>query len=177
MARRSTSRSTSDGDVVVVGQIGGPHGIRGDVRVDPRTDVPDRFAPGTVLDCDGVGPLTVAALRGDRGHPIVSFAGIDSRDAALKLKGRYLRVTAADARGRVARGAFLWRDLIGLTVTRPDGSEVGAVRELIRAGGADVLVVVDADGRETLLPMIDAVVRSVDLTAGRIVAAPQEELA
>src|SRR5262249_13567975 len=100
MGQRSTSRSISDDDTVVVGQIRGPHGVRGEVRVDPRTDVAGRFARGAVLDCEGVGPLTVEALRGERGQPIVKFAGIDTREAAEALANKLLRVTAADARKR-----------------------------------------------------------------------------
>ncbi len=161
--------------MVVVGQIRGPHGVRGEVRVEPHTDIPERFVPGAVLDCEGVGSLIVKALRGAGHQPIVAFKGVDTREAAEKLKNRLLRVTAADARERVAAGAFLWRDLIGLAVVTPDGRELGKVKDLVRTGGADVLVI-DGPAGELLLPMIDAVVRSVDVAAERIVAVPQEEL-
>ncbi|TMB95338.1 MAG: 16S rRNA processing protein RimM [Chloroflexi bacterium] len=184
MDQRSTSRSTdphsaevggTDGETLVVGEIRGPHGVRGEVRVDPRTDVPDRFAPGAVLLCDDVGPLTVETVRGELGQPIVRFEGINSREAAERLKDRLLRVTREHSRARIAPGSFLWADLVGIAVETPDGLRLGTVRDLLRAGGADILIV-DGDGAELLLPMIEGVVRSVDLVERRIVAVPQEEL-
>ena len=174
MGQRSTSRSISD-DALVVGLILGPHGVRGEVRVEPRTDVKDRFAAGAVLQCDDIGPLTVTSIRGEAAKPIVRFAGYDSREAAESLRRRFLRVTRAESR-RATAGAYLWADLVGAQVETPDGAPLGVVREMLRAGENDVLVVADESGRERLLPMLDSVVKLVDTAAGRIVAAPQEEL-
>lgn len=161
--------------MLVVAEIRGPHGVRGEVRIDPRSDVKDRFRPGATLECDGIGPLKIRSRRGPADQPIVAFEGYETREQVAALKDRFLRVSRADARRAVGRGALLWADLVGLRVVMPDGAELGVVRELLRAGGADVLVV-EGDGRERLLPMIDSVVRSVDVAGGKIVATPQEEL-
>src|SRR5919197_1522766 len=174
MDPRSTSRSIKDDDALVVGEIRGPHGVRGEVHVDPRTDVPDRFAPGAVLLCDDVGPLTIETVRGESGRPIVRFEGVTSREAAERLKDHLLRVARDRSRAQIASGSFLWADLIGIAVETPDGARLGTVRDLLRAGGADVLIVDAESGGEILLPMIESVVRSVDLGARRIVAVPQE---
>ncbi len=173
MGPRSTSRSIS-GDDLVVGYILGPHGVRGEVRVDPRTDVADRFRVGAVLECDDVGPLTVAAIRGEPAKPIVRFEGYGTRQAAESLGGRFLRVARGESR-RATAGAYLWADLLGARVETPEGTWLGIVRELVRAGENDVLVIADASGRERLLPMLESVVKFVDVGAGRIVAVPQEE--
>jgi len=173
MGPRSTSRSTSDDDLVV-GFILGPHGIRGEVRIDPRTDVPDRFRAGAVLHCDDVGPLTVAGVRGEAAKPIVQFEGYDSRVAAESLRRRFLRVARSESR-RATGGGYLWADIVGAQVETPDGARLGTVRDMLRAGENDVLVVADESGRERLLPMLESVVKVVDLDAGRIVAVPQEE--
>ena len=161
--------------MLVVGQIRGPHGVRGEVRLDPRSDVPGRFAPGATLDCEGVGPLTITNLRGPADQPIVAFEGYDSREGALTLRDKYLRVSRDASRQAIETGRVLWADLVGLAVETPEGAPLGTVRDLIRAGAADVLVI-DHDGKELLLPMIDTVVRSVDVPGGKIVATPQEEL-
>jgi 16S rRNA processing protein RimM len=174
MGRRSTSRSISDDDTLVVGEIRGPHGLRGEVRIDPRTDVADRFAPGAVLACDGLGVLTVASCRGPAEQPIVRFEGYATREDVEDLRNRFLRVSRVEARRRVAPGAVLWADLVGLAVEDPEGRPLGTVRDLIRAGGADVLVVTDDAGHERLLPMLDTVVLSIDATARRVVARPLE---
>ncbi len=161
-------------DALVVGQIKGPHGIRGDVRIDPRTDVKGRFKHGAVLECDGIGPVRIASVRGEESSPIVHFVGYDSRDAALTLRERYLRVSRAESR-RATKGAYLWADLVGLAAVTPDGAPLGTVRDLIRAGATDVLVVVDDAGVEALHPMLDTVVRDIDVAGGRVVIAPQEQ--
>jgi 16S rRNA processing protein RimM len=176
MDQRSTSRSIKDDEPLVVGEIRGPHGVRGDVRIDPRTDVPDRFVPGAVLLCDEIGPLTIETVRGEMSQPIVRFEGFDSREAAERLKDRLLRVTRDRSRTAIAPGSFLWADLVGVVVETPDGARLGTVRDLLRAGGADVLIVTAESGSEVLLPMIESVVRSIDVAARRIVAVPQEEL-
>jgi 16S rRNA processing protein RimM len=173
MGPRSTSRSISD-DALVVGFILGPHGVRGEVRIDPRTDVADRFRAGAVLQCDDIGPLTVAGVRGDVARPIVLFVGYDSRVAAESLRRRFLRVTRSESR-RATAGAYLWADILGARVETPEGTTLGTVRDMLRAGENDVLVIADESGRERLLPMLESVVKVVDVDAGRIVAVPQEE--
>lgn len=175
MGPRSTSRSISDDDLVV-GYILGPHGVRGEVRIDPRTDVADRFRAGAVLHCDDIGPLTVAVVRGEVAKPIVLFEGYDSRVAAEALRRKFLRVPRSESR-RATAGAYLWADILGAKVETPDGARLGTVRELLRAGENDVLVVADDAGRERLLPMLESVVKAVDVDGGRIVAVPPEELA
>jgi len=174
MGQRSTSRSISGDDSLVVAEIRGPHGVRGEVRLDPRSDVADRFAPGATLECDGVGPLTIMTIRGGADQPIVAFEGISTREQAEALKDRFLRVARTEARRSLTNGAVLWADLVGLAVETPDGRALGTVKELLRAGAADVLVVAH-EGGELLLPMIDTVIRKIDVQAGRIVATPLEE--
>ena len=175
MGQRSTSRSTSDDDALVVGEIRGPHGVRGEVRLDPRSDIEGRFEPGATLDCDGIGPLTIVSLRGSPAQPIVAFDGYSTREQAATLKGRFLRIAREEARKQLVNGAMFWADLVGLAVETPDGAGLGTVRELLRAGGADVLVVKN-DEHELLLPMIDSVVRNIDVAAGKIVATPLDGL-
>ncbi|MDQ2952768.1 MAG: ribosome maturation factor RimM [Chloroflexota bacterium] len=161
--------------MLVVAQIRGAHGIRGEVRLDPRTDVTDRFTPGNTFDCEGIGPLTITSRRGPAEQPIIGFAGYGSRASVDMLRDRFLRVPRDEARRAIAKGAVLWADLIGLAVQTPEGVAVGTVRDLIRAGPTDVLVI-EREGKELLLPMIDSVIRDIDLAAGRIVATPLEEL-
>lgn len=180
MAPRSISRSTSapreDDDAVVVGVVRAPHGVRGEVKVEPLTDMYDaRFRVGSKLVCEGVGVVTIASLRGTEAQPIVRFSGYEDRTSVEDLRNKQLSVSRDQAR-KAAGDAFLWSDLVGLAVVTPDGRELGAVAEIIRAGETDVLVV-RGDAGETLLPALESVIREVDLAAGRIVAVPQEELA
>ncbi|MBI2324273.1 MAG: 16S rRNA processing protein RimM [Chloroflexi bacterium] len=145
----------------------GAHGLKGDVRVEPLSDrFEERFRVGSRL-LSAVGPVTVAAVRGTDADPIVHFEGIDDREAAERLRGE-LRVSREEAR---AGEGHLWADLVGKAVVTPDGARLGVVREVLRAGGADVLVV--QGEREILLPMLESVIREIGADA--IVAVPQEE--
>ena len=175
MEQRSTSKSINSDDPVV-GVVGAPHGVRGEVKVQPRTDVADRFRRGARLLCDGVGELVIASVRGAADVPIVRFEGYSTRTDAERIRGRTLRVSRADAR-RTAKGAYLWADLLGLRAETPDGRSLGAVSEVIRAGETDVIVIRAQGSRdELLLPAIASVVREVDIAGGRIVVVPQEVL-
>ena len=86
---------------LVVGRIGRPHGIRGEVTVEVRTDDPElRFEPGSVLATEPAspGPLTVEAARWHSGRLLVSFEGYADRDSAEELRGVMLVVDSADVR-------------------------------------------------------------------------------
>jgi 16S rRNA processing protein RimM len=175
MGPRSTSRSISTDDPIV-GVVGAPHGVRGEVKVQPRTDVAGRFGKGSRLLCDGVGELVIASVRGIADAPIVRFEGHDTRNDAERIRGRTLRVSRAEAR-RATKGAYLWADLLGLRAETPEGSALGVVSEVLRAGETDVLVVrAEGSREELLLPAIASVIREVDLAGGRIVVVPQEIL-
>ena len=158
-----------------MGVIKSPHGIRGEVRVDPRSDVPDRFHVGAALDCDGLGRLTIRSIRGTAQEPIVGFEGYASRPEAEPLRGRFLRVGVDEAR-RATKGRYLWADLVGLRAESPAGEPIGQVSDIVRAGETDVLVVTRPEGGDLLVPAIASVVREVDVAGGRVVVAPQEEL-
>jgi len=162
-------------DGLIVGLIRAPHGVRGEVSVDPRSDAPGRFRVGATLQCDGIGPLRVAAVGGLTGRPFVRFDGYTSRLEAEALQGRVLRVPRDEAR-RAAGSAYLWADLLGLQAVAPDGLPIGEIREVLRAGETDVLVIARPGAVDLLVPALASVVRAVDLDARRIVLVPQEEL-
>jgi len=140
--------------------------MKGEVRVEPLTDrYEERFHVGSTL-LSVIGPVTIAGMRGTAGGPIVRFDGVDDRAGAERLRGE-LRVSRDEAR---SGEGHLWADLIGKRVVTPEGAALGEVRDVLRAGGADVLVV--QGEREILLPMLESVIRHIGET---IVAVPQEE--
>ncbi|MBI3521719.1 MAG: 16S rRNA processing protein RimM [Chloroflexi bacterium] len=175
MGQRSTSRSTDDReDGLVVGLIHSPHGLHGEVTVDIRSDVPDRFRVGAQLACDGVGPLTITGIRGDAKARIVRFKGYTDRASADELSKRFLRVSRDEAR-RATKGAYLWADLVGLRAQTADGSSLGDVSDVLRAGENDVLVLRGPSG-ERLVPMLESTIVAVDVPGGTITVRPQEYL-
>jgi 16S rRNA processing protein RimM len=171
---------------VVVGRIGRPHGIRGEVVIGVRTDEPDlRFAVGATLDArstsDDAGPengaggerLTVTAVRWHSGQLLVAFAGITDRTAASELTGSWLSVDASQLPDTGDPDEFRDYELIGLSVRTCAGDPVGVVTDVLHYG-QDLLVVrrQDEPGGEALVPFVKAIVPEVDLRAGVVVIDP-----
>jgi 16S rRNA processing protein RimM len=166
---------------VIVGRVGRPHGIRGEVVIGVRTDEPDlRFAVGAVLDAartaDGELPaggtaLTVASVRWHSGQLLVGFAGIADRTAAGELTGSWLSIDSSQLPATSDPDEFRDHELIGLSVRTTAGEPVGEVTDMLHYG-QDLLVVRRTDGGESLVPFVKALVPEVDLGAGTLVIDP-----
>jgi 16S rRNA processing protein RimM len=153
---------------LVVGLVRGLHGLRGAVRVEPLTDVPERFSPGSRLNLEGQArPLTVVWSQDDGKGTLVRFAEGPDRPAAESLRGRYLEVEADEA--ALGESAFWWHELEGVAVTTAAGQPLGRVADVFRAGGAEVLVVRGGPRGELYVPAVSAVVSELAPREGRIV--------
>ena len=128
---------------LVVGRITRPHGVRGEVSVEVRTDEPDRrFAVGRVLATDPVaaGPLTVESARWHSGRLLIQFAGVADRNQAEDLRGIWLTLDSAEAGPTGDPDEFHDHELIGLAVVTTSGEPVGRVTD-VRHFGQDLLVI------------------------------------
>jgi 16S rRNA processing protein RimM len=173
----STDNPDRNPMLVVVGRIGRPHGIRGDVTVEVRTDDPDaRFAPGAVLltDPPGRGPLTVARTGRSGQITLLHLDGIDDRDAAEALRGTLLQVEADELPDLGDDDEYYDHQLIGLRVQHVSGAELGAVTDVLHPPASPVLVVTRPDGSEELVPFVAAIVPQVDLDRGVAVVDPPD---
>jgi 16S rRNA processing protein RimM len=156
---------------VIVGRVGRPHGIHGELVIGVRTDEPDlRFAAGAVLDSDA-GPLTVASARWHSGQLLVRFAGITERTAAGKLTGSWLSVDSSQLPEAPGPDEFRDHELIGLSVRTSAGEAVGVVADVLHHG-QDLLVVQRPYADECLVPFVKAIVPEVDVAAGVLVIDP-----
>ncbi len=172
----SSPHDSSTG-TVVVGRIGRPHGVRGEVTVEVRTDDPDlRFVVGAVLATDPAerGPVTITGRRWHRDVLLLTVEGIASREDAETLRDTQLLVDIADLPALEDPDSFYDHQLVGLSARSTDGAELGEV-VAVRHEGADLLVVRDAD-RELLIPFVRAIVPTVDVAAGYLVVDPPEGL-
>jgi 16S rRNA processing protein RimM len=164
---------------VIVGRVGRPHGIRGEVVIGVRTDEPDlRFAVGATLgygptpDSDASsGQLQVASARWHSGQLLVAFAGVTDRTAAGELTGRWLSVDSSQLPATPDPDEFRDHELIGLSVRTSAGQAVGVVTDVLHYG-QDLLVVRPPDGQEHLVPFVQAIVPEVDVAAGTIIIDP-----
>ena len=158
---------------LVVGRISRPHGVRGELTVEVRTDDPElRLAPGAVLATEpaGIGPLIVAATRWHSGRLLVSFHGFQDRNEAERLRGVLLLVDSGELESPADPEEFRDHQLIGLAVVGPDGEHVGEVTDVLHHG-QDLLVVTGSgkrSGAEILIPFVAAIVPDVDLSGGEL---------
>jgi 16S rRNA processing protein RimM len=157
------------GERLVVGQVRGFHGLRGTLRVESLTDRPeDRFAVGRTLFVEGAAaPLTIVDASPDALGWRIRFAQIPDRNAAEAMRDVYLEAVVAPGE-ELPRGEFYWHQVIGSKVEDVDGTPLGEVVDMYRAGGAEVMTV-RGPGGELDVPLVRAVVRIFAPARGEIV--------
>lgn len=160
---------------VAIGEAVAPHALRGELRVLPLTDFPERFAAITQVFLGlpggepGGKPVAVERACPQGRFFLVKLAGVDTVEAAEKLRGRLLFVPR-DAVAPLPEGRFYVFDLVGLTVADEQGTVLGEVVEVLENPANDLFVVRPPDGgRELLLPALKSVVQEIDLAGGRMV--------
>ena len=163
-------------DLVVVGRIGKPMGVKGEVTVEVRTDDPDdRFADGAVLVTE-TGTLTVRSSRYQGKYLVVAFEGVHDRNQAEELRDTLVHVDRAQLPELEDEDDFYDSDLVGLTALLVDGTPLGTVQDVLHLPGGDVLSVRREAGGEVLVPFVRAIVPTVDVAAGEVRVDPPEGL-
>lgn len=157
-----------------MGVVGRAHGVHGELAVDLRTDEPERrFALGATVGFeDGSQTLTVSRSRWAGSRFLVSFAGIDDRTAAERLRGVVLTAEAGVAETPEAEEEYYDRQLIGLEVLDAEGGSRGVICGIAHLPGQDLLEIDLGSGAPALIPFVAALVPVVDLAAGRVHLAP-----
>jgi 16S rRNA processing protein RimM len=168
---------------VVVGRVGKPHGLRGEVTVDVRTDEPERrFAVGATLRAEpprgSASPwraLTVAGTRWHQGVLLATFEELPDRNAAETARGLVLHATIPAGASPDDPDEFYAHQLVGLAAYDVEGTLLGEVTALV-TGAQDLLTVRTVDGRDALVPFVAALVPEVDVAGGRLVIADRPGL-
>jgi len=153
-----------------VARVLGPKGLRGGLRIELLTDWPERLTRGAEIWLDG-DPVarTIEATETGGKVPIVYLSGVASRDDAARLIGRYLEGSAH----ALGEGECYWDDLVGLRAESPEGTPLGELVEVFRAGGNEVYRIVGPGG-ERLVPALRSAVERIDLAEGVIVIAADD---
>jgi 16S rRNA processing protein RimM len=158
--------------MVVLGRIVAPYGVRGWVKVHPLADDPEswRDMPQWWLGADTDGsswqPYPLEALRRHGAAWIAKLGGVDDRNGAEAMDGRYV-AAPREAMPATESDEYYWTDLIGLAVTNEQDESLGTVDSLLETGAHQVLVVKEGETKR-LLPFVGHVVKSVDVGAGVI---------
>ncbi len=164
--------------MAVVGVVARPHGIRGQVFVNPETDFPEeRFRKGAELfvNRDGhVEAVRVTSSRIQQGRPVIGIDGVADVDAARALAGVEFRVPVASL-PPLPPGTFYNHDLVGSAVQTAGGEHVGTVTKVEGEFGNSRLVV-QGDRGEVLIPLAVDICPTIDPAAKRIVIEPPEGL-
>jgi 16S rRNA processing protein RimM len=183
--------------LLVVGQIGKPHGIRGEVSVTVRTDEPEeRFVAGSVFTTEvprdrrvSAGPasasgvlfevpprLVLESIRWHQGRGIAQFENVYDRNVAEELRGVFLQVESEELPPPADPDEFHDHQLVGLRVVSVTGDELGTVGRVEHAPASDLLVLDKTGGGTALIPFVSQIVPTVDIPGGRVIVDPPEGL-
>lgn len=163
---------------VSVGTVGKAHGLKGEVSLILRTDVPeDRLYQGAQLEVAEasyeIPTVTVEKTRIQQGRWYVKFAEIVDRTAAEKFRGATLNVTLnRDEEFAEDPDAWYPEELKGLAVKTPTGEVLGKVLDLQNYPAHDVLLVRAVSGEKVMLPFVEEFVPEIDLDAQEVIATP-----
>jgi 16S rRNA processing protein RimM len=160
---------------VCVGQIGAPHGVRGEVRLRSFTAEPEAIAGYGPLETEDGRILEIESLRLAKNHFVATLSGIGDRDGAERLTNLKLFVPRERLPQILEADEFYHADLVGLAVVDRAGEKLGTVVAIHNFGAGDLIEVrADGGGDTELVPFDETNVPSIDIAAGKIVVtAPQ----
>ncbi len=172
---------------VTIGKILKPVGLRGELRVLPFTDFPERFKTldrVTVVTKEGTAlSYRIRSTRRDHRFVYIAFHEHDSCDAVDALRGGLIQIPEAE-RMPLPEGSFYRDQIEGLHVYEENGRMLGRIDAIFETGSNDVYVVRAPEQgpkqeketrKEYLIPALTTVVKAVDLSAGRIIIRPLSE--
>lgn len=155
---------------VTVGRVIRPHGVRGELVVSVLSDVPGRFASGNklLMAREEGGAAETVEVESERPHKtgvVLRLAGVEDRDRAEELRGRWLEVERSEVPA-APPGTYYHFELLGCRCF-DGGRELGEVVDLIEDGGGLLLIVANGEHRVPV-PFVSGFLREVDVASGRI---------
>lgn len=164
---------TRQDDLVLVAEIGAPHGVRGEIRARVYTEDPLALPAFGPLRDEAGRAYEVRSVRPAKNVVVMRLSGIETREAAEALKGTPLYIE----RNRLPDDAleddeFFQTDLIGLDVRDAGGKTHGTVKAVHNFGGGDILELAEAGKRSVMIPFSEAAVPEIDLEAGFVLIDP-----
>jgi 16S rRNA processing protein RimM len=165
-------------DLVAIARIVRPHGLRGELVADLLTDFPERFegldAVTVVLSGGERRQLLLEKFRFQTSRIVLKLEGVDSIESAENFRNAEVCVSESEAVDLEAGEFFDWQ-LQGCRVATKEGLPLGHVREVMRTGGTEILLV-DGPEREYMIPFAESICTEVDLGSKLITVDPPEGL-
>lgn len=157
-----------------IGQIVNTHGLKGDLKVMPWCDDAGIFDELAYVVIDGI-EFDIEKSRMQKNMVLLKLEGIDHINDAEKYRNKVLTVPREEL-GDLPEGTYYICDLLGCSVETVDGRSLGKICDIIKTGSNDVYVVEDESKKQVLIPVIDEVVKSVDIEEKQIVIEPLKGL-
>lgn len=156
------------------GKIVGTHGIKGEVRIDPWCDSPEFLCAFKKLWLDENGTEFIEVKsRPHKNITLTKIKGVDTIETAEKYRGKVVYINRDDI--NLAEGVHFVQDLVGLEVKDADNGKVyGKISDVLRTGANDVYEIKDADGKTYLAPVIDDVVKEINVNDGYVLIVPMK---
>ena len=156
-------RDGGEDSLILIGRIRSPAGLRGELHVELLSDVPGRFDAGQEVLIGGA-PHSIQRARSTNKGLLVKFRGVDSRQDAEQLRDEPVFIGDEHAHPPPP-GSYFHYQLIDMRVVTAGGDELGLITDILQTGANDVYVVKGAE-KETLVPALADVVKSVDTERG-----------
>ena len=150
---------------IKIGQIVNAVGLKGEVKVYNYSDSQERYYDLQTVYLDDE-TYEIEKVRFQQHLVILKFKGVDDRNAAEALKGKYLNITEADLK-ELPEGTYYIRDLIGVLVVLESGEVLGTLTNVLQNFAQD-LYEIDVNGKKVLLPAVNEFVLDVDLESRRV---------
>ena len=154
-------------ELVAVGRVVRPHGVRGELVLQPLTAFSERLREADVVYLgEAAEPHPLAEVRLHRGRLLIRLADCGDRETADAHREQLVQIQV-EATAPLRAGQYYYHQLIGLLAVTDDGENLGEVVEILETGSNDVYVVKGPQG-QILLPALRSVITSVDLDAHRM---------
>jgi len=157
--------------MIAIGQITKSVGIKGELKVQPLTDVLQRFQSLQTVwlgsDDRGGREYAVEAVRLAKDHVVLKLSGISQRSEADALKTCYVLVPD-DQAVRGTTSSYFVHEVIGMNVVTEEGAQVGTVSDVLRLPAGDTWVIRNGD-KEILIPGVKEFIRNVDIGKQKVV--------
>lgn len=152
-----------------IGLILKPQGIRGEIKVLPLTDDPNRFIGlKQAFLSEEKKPVRIMGARIGKDAVYLFLERIYDRTAAESLRGQYLYIDREHA-VRLPAGRYFIADLIGCEAFDLEGRSLGTLKEVLQPGANDVYIIQRPNGPDLLVPVVDAFIKEIDIQARRII--------
>lgn len=146
---------------IEAGRIVNTHGVAGEVKVEVWLDSPQFMKKCGRIFVDGA-PLKIISAREHKGFLLAKLEGVNDVNAAMRLKGREVRIDRSDA--PLPRGAYFLQDIIGAAVVDEAGNAVGTLEEIMETPASRIYVV--RGEREHMIPAVPEFILAADAERG-----------